>query len=86
MKKLLDGRFKIPFGSRNAAKEIQAKRIVFRKCVASEVRFGKQTEAGDAAGSRELMPLRFADRAQFHATYHPMEERFHRPKVAQRFR
>jgi hypothetical protein len=84
MKKLLDGRFKIPFGSRNAAKEIQAKRIVLGKGVAGDVRLREQAKAGDAAGAGKLMPLRFADRAKLQAANHAVEERFDRAKVAQR--
>jgi len=41
VEKLLERRFKIPFGARNAAKEIQAKRIVLGKGMASNVRFRK---------------------------------------------
>jgi hypothetical protein len=36
------------------------------KSVAGEVRFGEEAKAGDAAGARELVPLRGADRAEFH--------------------
>jgi hypothetical protein len=86
MKKLLERGFKIPFISRNAAKEIKAKRIVFRKSVAGDVGFGEEAKAGDAAGSGKLVPLRCSDGAQLHAANHAMEERFDGAKVAQRIR
>ena len=86
MEKLLERRFKIPFGPRNTAKEIQAKRIVFWKGVAGDVGLGEQAEAGDAASPGELMPLRLADGPQLHAANHAMEKRFDRAEVAQRIR
>ena len=86
MKKLLQRGLKIPFGAGNTAKKIQAKRIVLRKSVAGDVGFGEEAKAGDAAGARKLMPLRFADGVQFHAANHAMEERFHGAEVAQRIR
>ena len=76
MEKLLERGLKIPFVARNAAKKIQAKGIVFGKGVARDMRFGEQAKAGDAARARELMPLRFADGAQLHATNHAVEESF----------
>jgi hypothetical protein len=84
MEKLLKRGFKIPFSTRYATKEIQAKRIVFRKCVASDVRLSEQAKPGDAASAGKLMPLRLADRAKLHAANHAMEERLDRAKVAQR--
>ena len=86
MEKLLQRGFKIPVGAGNAAKEIQAKRIVLGKRVAGDVRLRKQAKTGDAASAGKLMPLRFADGAQLHAANHDMEERFHRAEVAQRVR
>jgi hypothetical protein len=86
MKKLPERRFKIPFGAQNAAKKIQAKRIVFGKSVASDVRFGEQTKAGDAAGSRKLMPLRLAHGSQLHATDHSVKESFHGAQIPQGLR
>ena len=86
MEKLLERRFKIPFGARNAAKEIQAKRIMFGKGMAGDVRFREQSEAGYSAGPGKLMPLRCADRTQLHAANHAMEKRFDGAKVAQRIR
>ena len=61
MKQLLERGFKIPFIARNAAKQIQAKRTVLGKGVAGDVGFGEEAKTGDAAGSRELMPLRCAN-------------------------
>ena len=84
MEKLLKRGFKIPFSARYAAKEIQAKRIVLGKSVASDVRLREQAKPGDAAGAGKLMPLRLADRAKLHASNHAMEERLDRTKVAQR--
>ena len=86
MEKLLERRFKIPFGARNAAKEIQAKRIVLGKGMAGDVGFREQAKTGDAASSWKLMPLCFADGAQLHAANHAMEKRFDRAEVAQRIR
>jgi len=86
MKQLLERRFKIPFGTRNAAKKIQAKGIVFGKSVASDVRFGEEAEAGDAACAGKLMPLRLADGPQLHAANHAVKEGLDGAKVAQRFR
>ena len=40
--------------------------------------FGEQAQAGDAAGARKLMPLRFADGAQFHLSDDFVEERAQR--------
>lgn len=85
MEKLLKRRFEIPFGTRNTAKKIQAKRIVFRKSVASDVGFGEQAKTCDTASSRKLVPLGFTNGPQFHPADHPMKERFHGTKVAQRF-
>lgn len=85
MEKLLERRFKIPFGARNATKKIQAKRIVLGKGVASDVRFGEQAETRNAAGSGEYMPLRFADGPQLHSANHAVEECFDSAKVAQGF-
>lgn len=86
MEKLLERRFKIPLGARNTAKKIEAKRIVLGKGMAGDVRFREQAEAGDAAGSWKLMPLRFADGAQLHPANHAVEKCFHRAEVAQRIR
>src|SRR5437868_1119464 len=63
---LLQSGLEIPLGTRHAAEKIETERAVFGKCVAREMRFGEQTEAGDSAGVRELVPLRLAYRAQFH--------------------
>lgn len=82
MEKLLQRCFKIPFRARNATKKIEAKRIVLGKGMAGDVGFRKQAQAGDAAGSWKLMPLRFADGAQLHAANHPMKERFYCAEVA----
>ena len=84
MEKLLERRFKIPFGARKAAKQIQAKRIVLGKSMAGDVRFREQAKAGDSAGPGKLMPLRSADRTQLHAANHAMEKRFDGTQVAQR--
>ena len=78
MEKLLERRFKIPFGARHAAKEIQAKRIMLGKGMAGDVRFREQAKAGDAAGPGKLMPLRCADGTQLQAANHAMEKRFDR--------
>lgn len=86
MKKLLQRRFKIPFISRNTTKKIKAKRIVFGKSVAGDVRFSEQAKTSDTTSARKLMPLRCTNGAQLHAANHAMEERFDRAKVAQRIR
>ena len=86
MEKLLERGLKIPFVARNAAKEIQAERIVLGKGMAGGVRFRKQAEAGDATRAGKLMPLRLADGAQLHAANHAMKKRFDRAEVAQRIR
>ena len=86
MEKLLERRFEIPFGARNAAKQIQAKRIVLGKGMAGDVGFREQAKTGDAASSWKLMPLCFADGAQLHAANHSVKERFHGAEVAQRIR
>ena len=86
MEKLLERRFKIPFGARKAAKQIQAKGIVLGKGMAGDVRFREQAKTGDAAGPGKLMPLRSADGTQFQAANHAMKKRFDGAKVAQRIR
>ena len=86
MEKLLERRFKIPFGARNATKKIQAKRIVLGKGMTGDVRFGEQAETGDATGSGEYMPLRFANGPQLHTANHAVEKRFDGAEVAQGFR
>src|SRR2546427_12275814 len=46
---LAQGRRKIPLRPRPAAKQVQAKRTVFREGVTGQVRFRQQPESGDAA-------------------------------------
>ena len=82
MEKLLERRFKIPFGARKAAKEIQAKRMVLGKGMAGDVRFREQAKAGEAAGPGKLMPLGWADGTQFQAANHAMKKRFDGAQVA----
>jgi len=86
MEKLLERRFKIPFGARNAAKKIQAKRIVLGEGMTGDVGLRKQAKTGDAAGAGKLMPLCFADGAKLHAPNHAMEKCFDCTEVAQRIR
>ena len=86
MEKLLECRLKIPFVARNAAKKIQAERIVLGKGVTGDVGFRQQAKTGDTARAGKLMPLRFADGPQLHAANHAVEEGFHGAKVAQRIR
>jgi hypothetical protein len=73
MEKLLERGFEIPFVAWNAAKKIQAKRIVLGKGVARDVGFGEEAKTGDATCPWELMPLRCADGAELHAANHAME-------------
>ena len=73
---LLEKRFKIRVFAWAAAENIQAERSVFRKRVAGDVRFRKQTHSGDAAGVRELMPPGFAERVQVKLADERGEESF----------
>jgi hypothetical protein len=75
-KVLLEERFEIVARAGAAAENVQAERGVFRKRVAGDVRFRKQTHSGDAAGVRELMPPGFAERVQVKLADERGEESF----------
>ena len=57
---------------------------VFGKGVASEVRFRKKTDARDAAGVGELVPLGFAERVQVELDDKCAEKSFERALVGER--
>jgi hypothetical protein len=59
---------------------------MLRKCVASEVRFGEQTQPGDSAGARKLMPLRFGNWTQLHFANDSFEESVYGGQIAERTR
>src|ERR1700683_3647451 len=65
---------------------MQAERAMLGEGVAGEVRFGEQAQSGDAAGARELAPLRGAERAEFHLVNNFIEEGAEYARVLQRFR
>ena len=53
--------------------------------MAGQMRFGKKTESSDTAGSGELVPMGFADWAQFQIVNDSLEQLPKRREVAKRF-
>src|SRR5882724_13675985 len=56
----------VPVRTGLATEYIQTNRLMFGKSMTGEVRFGKQAQAGNAVGNRELAPLGLGDRPQRH--------------------
>src|SRR5262249_34984282 len=63
-KLFLEPRRKVAVRPRPAAEHVQANGAVLGKRVAREVRLREQAQPGNSAGSRELVPDRFLQRAQ----------------------
>ena len=61
---LFEQGFEIGARPRPAAEDVKAQRSKLGEGMASKVRFGQQTYAGDAARQWELMPTRFIERMQ----------------------
>ena len=72
--------------ARAAAKDIQAKRTIFRESVARQVRFGEQAQTRDAASTRELVPGGLAYRVQCQPFAEPRKQRPHFFEIRQRSR
>ena len=52
----LQTRAEIPIRARPATEDVEAKRMILGKRVAGKMRFRQQADAGDAPGSRKLVP------------------------------
>src|SRR5579864_8961608 len=52
----LQARAEVPIRAGPATKDVETKRMILGKSVAGKVRFRQQADAGNASGTRKLMP------------------------------
>lgn len=81
-KALLQCTLEVPFRARNATKKIQTERGMLRKGMASQMRFGKEAQSGDAAGTGKLMPNRRTNRPELQIFNDGDKERLEHALVA----
>ena len=77
---------KTPLFPRDAAKKIQAKRLILGKGVASEMRFGEKAETRDATCNRKLMPSCRTDRPQAKIRNQRIKQRLQSMGIAEQIR
>src|SRR5262249_35323550 len=86
VEEVAESRLEIPLRARNATENVEAKRTMLRKSMASEMRLGEKTEPGDPSGPRKLMPLRRIDGPKTHFRNDSAKEVFDGGRASQRLR
>ena len=79
-------RLKVPSCARHTAKQVQAQRPEFRKCVAGQMRLGQKAKARDSAGAGKLVPMGRTNGAQVEIGDDVREQFFSRAHTAKRVR